>query len=277
MSATRTTGAAPAYTALPGFERLSSAGEMGELALSTVKATFLPPYTWPREFVIQSSETIRRSLGPGLLSVSAFALGLHVFYVAGLLQALGTQDRLGGAMFVGFSREIAVWVTLMILAGVAGAAMTADLASRKIRDELDALEVLGIDLMRSVIVPRVLALVAVAPLLGLINLLDALVMGYVTAPIVHTGEITHAAFLETVKTFTTTTELLVMMGKMLVSGVIVGVVCCTKGLKADRGAEGVGKAVNEAVLISFFAVWTVSIVGSTIVGTLFPSVSILRG
>jgi phospholipid/cholesterol/gamma-HCH transport system permease protein len=250
---------------------------MGDLLVATARAAVTPPYTWPKEFVVECSGSIRRCLLPAVLSVSAFALGLHVYYVASIVQVLGTMDRLGGAMMIGFTREIAVWVALMILAGVAGSAMTADLASRKIREELDALQVLGIDTMRSLIVPRILALMVVAPILGLICLLTSLIMGFTTAPIVHPGFITPAAFLETVKAFTSVGELANMLIKMVIAGLVVGIVSCQKGLTSSGGAEGVGRAVNQAVLISFFALWTISIVGNTIFATLFPSVSILRG
>ncbi|WP_354699677.1 hypothetical protein DSM112329_05398 [Paraconexibacter sp. AEG42_29] len=270
-------GIARTISSLPGFGRLASAGEMGDLAVATVKAIIFPPYTWPREFVIECSKSLRRCVIPAMLSVSAFALGLLVYYVASIVSVLGTMDRLGGGMSVGVTREIGVWVALMILAGVAGSAMTADLASRKIREELDALQVLGTDTMRMLIVPRVLALIVVAPILGLICVFTALLMGYVTAPIVHEGFITHAAFLETVRSFTSVGELANMIGKMVLAGLVVGIVSCQKGLTSKGGAEGVGRAVNEGVLISFFALWTVSIVGNTIFSTLFPTVQILRG
>jgi phospholipid/cholesterol/gamma-HCH transport system permease protein len=276
-----TTSRAPrsdfSIASLPGYERLASAGEMGELFVATVRAAFVPPYSWRREFVVQVSTTIRRCLAPAILSVVAFALGLLVYYVASIVQVLGTVDRIGGGMMIAFTREVAVWVALMILGGVAGSAMTADLASRKIREELDALEVLGVDTMRSLIVPRVLALVVAAPILGLICLFVALLSGYVTVPIAHPGYVTHAAFLETVKAFVSVGELANMMIKMAIAGLVVGIVSCQKGLSSKGGAEGVGRAVNEAVLVSFFALWTISIVGNTIFSTLFPSLSILKG
>jgi phospholipid/cholesterol/gamma-HCH transport system permease protein len=250
---------------------------MGYLAVNAAKAAFTPPYSWGRDFVVECSQSIRRCLMPAILSITAFTFGLLVYYVAAIVAVLGTMDRLGGAMVVSFTREIAVWVALMILAGVAGSAMTADLASRKIRDELDALTVLGVDMMRSLVVPRILALTIVAPILGLVCLFTALIAGFVTAPLVHPDFITHAAFLETMRAFTSIGELASMMAKMVLAGLIVGIVSCQKGLSSDGGAEGVGRAVNEAVLISFFAVWTVSIVGNTIFGTLFPAVHVLKG
>ena len=264
-------------SSVPGYKHLASAGEMGYLAVNTTRAAVTPPFSWGGDFVIECSQSIRRCLVPAILSVTAFALGLLVYYVASIVAVLGTMDRLGGGVSVGFTREIAVWVALMILAGVAGSSMTADLASRKVREELDALTVLGVDKMRMLVVPRVAALAVVAPILGLICLLTALVAGYVTAPLVHPDFITPAAYLETLKAFTSVGELVTMCLKMVLAGLIVGVVSCQKGLSSSGGAEGVGRAVNEAVLVSFFAVWTISIVANTIFGTLFSDVQILKG
>src|SRR5437773_1280024 len=117
-------------TKLPGFARLGAAGEMGDLLVATIKSAIMPPFTWRRELLAECDSVIRRSLVPAALSISAFAFGLAVVYVGGIVKALGTTDRIGGGAYLGFCREPSVWVTTMIIAGVAGSAMTADLASR---------------------------------------------------------------------------------------------------------------------------------------------------
>jgi phospholipid/cholesterol/gamma-HCH transport system permease protein len=65
--------------------------------------------------------------------------------------------------------------------------------------------------------------------------------------------------------------------KTALAGFLVGVVSCYKGITSSGGAEGVGRAVNEAVLISFFGVWMINILFNTMFLSLFPSVTILRG
>jgi phospholipid/cholesterol/gamma-HCH transport system permease protein len=68
-----------------------------------------------------------------------------------------------------------------------------------------------------------------------------------------------------------------MFVKLVVAGAVVGIVSCVKGLNAEGGAEGVGRAVNSAVLICFFALWTINVVANILFSTLFPSIHILRG
>jgi phospholipid/cholesterol/gamma-HCH transport system permease protein len=166
----------------------------------------------------------------------------------------------------------------MILAGVAGSAMTADLGARKIRDELDALKVLGVEEMRGLIVPRVVALTLVGPILGIITLITAWTATFVAVPIAfHDAIVTPAAFIESFKAFVSPLDMINFVVKTALAGFLVGVVSCYKGITSSGGAEGVGRAVNEAVLISFFGVWMINILFNTMFLSLFPSVTILRG
>ena len=86
---------------------------------------------------------------------------------ANFLTLFGALDRLGGFFVLGAVREIGPDVTAIVLAGVAGTAITADLGARKIREELDALQVLGVDPIKNLVVPRFLALMLVT---GLFNI-----------------------------------------------------------------------------------------------------------
>jgi ABC-type transporter Mla maintaining outer membrane lipid asymmetry permease subunit MlaE len=74
--------------------------------------------------------------------------------VGNFLNLLGALDRLGGLFVIIVMREFAPLVCAIVMAGVAGTAMTADLGARKIREELDALMVLGVDPIKSLVVPR---------------------------------------------------------------------------------------------------------------------------
>ena len=89
------------------------------------------------------------------------------------LVLFGAIDRLGGFFVLASIREFAPTVTAIILAGVGGTAITADLGARKIREELDALQVLGVDPIKNLVVPRFLALMVVT---GLFNIY-ALIFG----------------------------------------------------------------------------------------------------
>jgi phospholipid/cholesterol/gamma-HCH transport system permease protein len=265
-----------ALTRMPGYARVAHAGEIGALLVRVLRAMVTPPFDWGTNFVTEAAASLRRSAGPAMLSIAAFSVGLATVYVGGIVKALGTTDRIGGGAFLGFIREPSVWVTTMLLAGVAGSAMTADLASRKIREELDALAVLGFDQLRYLVVPRVLALTVVGPLLGLVTLFTSTVVTFVSVTFAFKGFITPAGYLESLRAFVQFQDVLAQLCKLTVCGFFVGIVSCYKGLSCGPGAEGVGRAVNEAVLISFVGVWTINIVGNTIFLSLFPNVQVLR-
>jgi phospholipid/cholesterol/gamma-HCH transport system permease protein len=258
---------------VPGYVRLERAGDMGKLALRVLRTTVTPPYSWVAETLNETTISLKRCFTPALLAMTAFGVGLACVFVGGIVRQLGTADRLGGGIGIGFLREPAVWVGIMILAGVAGSSMCADLGARKIRDELDALRVLGVDEMRGLIIPRVLAMTLVGPILGTFTLLVAWGATYLAVPLAFADStVTTAAFVESFKAFVSPLDLLNFLAKLLTAGFFVGVVCVYSG-----GTEGVGRAVNEAVLISFFGVWIINLLFNTVFLSVFPQVSILKG
>ena len=261
---------------VPGYSRLASAAGMGELLVKVTRAAVTPPFTWRGELLAECSLCVRRCLTPLLISISFFAFGIVVALIAGLLGALGTIDRTGAGMISGWPRETAYWVTGMIFAGVVGSAITADLGSRKIREELDAMSVLGVDTIRLLIVPRVLALTLMAPVLGSIALFTAVTLTHVTAPIALPNA-TYFAYIDSLKSIINVPDLLSFLLRCAVTGLFVGVVACAKGLSTEGGAEGVGRAVNQAILISFLGIWILNSLWNAAFLPTFPDVSTLTG
>jgi phospholipid/cholesterol/gamma-HCH transport system permease protein len=262
--------------ATPGYTRLESLAGMAELCGSTIRAAVRPPYPWVRDFVHECALTIRRSIVPLVLSMSAFSIGIVVALIAGLLEAIGTIDRAGGGNITGWTREPGYWVTSMIFAGVVGSAITADLGARKVREELDAMRVLAIDPIKKLVVPRVLALAVMAPVLGLLAVLDAMAVSYFAYPMLLPNS-TQAAFRDSTVAFMNSADLISLMAKLVVTGLFVGIVCCYKGLSAKGGAEGVGRAVNQAVLITFFWLWVLNSLWNAVFLANVPAVGVLRG
>jgi phospholipid/cholesterol/gamma-HCH transport system permease protein len=260
-----------------GYERLESVAGMTDLFGKTVKAAVLPPYLpWLGDCLHECAVTIRRSVVPLVLSMSAFAIGIVVALIAGLLEAIGSIDRAGGGNITGWTREPGYWVTSMIFAGVVGSAITADLGARKVREELDAMRVLAIDPVKKLVVPRVMALMVMAPVLGLLAVLDAMLVSYISYPLLLPNS-THAAFRDSTVAFMNSADLISLMAKLVVTGLFVGIVCCYKGLSAKGGAEGVGRAVNQAVLITFFSLWVLNSLWNAVFLANVPAVGVLRG
>ena len=112
-----------------------------------------------------------------LISTVAFGFGAPGLQAANFLSLFGALDRLGGFFILASVREFAPFVTAVVVAGVAGTAITADLGARKIREELDALQVLGVDPIKNLVVPRFLALMLITGLLDIYALLFGIAGG----------------------------------------------------------------------------------------------------
>ena len=152
---------------LPTKNLLEQVGDMMILTGKTMVSALRPPYPYGTEFVQQFLFTLRLCWLPLMISTIAFGYGAPGLQAGNFLVLFGAIDRLGGFFVLASIREFAPTVTAIILAGVAGTAITADLGARKIREELDALQVLGVDPIKNLVVPRFLALMIVT---GLFNI-----------------------------------------------------------------------------------------------------------
>ncbi|AEH08895.1 MULTISPECIES: MlaE family ABC transporter permease [Protofrankia] len=194
---------------------------------------------------------------PCVLAVGGFTF-LIANYAYDLLSLLGGQNRIGTYFVMASIREISPFCTGMAVAGVMGTAMAADLGARRIREELDALKVLGVDSTRMLVLPRVLAITIMTVAFTIIGGLLGIIMAMTSATVFGTTSVGgyFANFLSSL----TTPELVGVVVKSTLTGTFIGVVCAQKGLTVRGGSEGVGRAVNEAVVLCFAAVWVINFV-----------------
>jgi phospholipid/cholesterol/gamma-HCH transport system permease protein len=257
------------------YASIRSAGDMGALALKSVRLAVRPPFYWVPDAVVETSKAFRRCIIPLALSVSTFIIALSILVFGNLLHELGATDRQAGGMWIAFTREVCVWVTGMVFAGVAGSAITADLGARKIREELDALAVLGVEKVRALVVPRVIATTIAAPVLGILATTIVTGVNYTIAP----GHLhlPPSVWRDSLVSDIIPLDLYAVLIKYTLIGFFVGVVSCQKGLASKAGAEGVGRAVNQTVVITFFGVWMINTLFNLAYLTVFPQTAILRG
>ena len=246
---------------------------MLQLAGGTARALVTPPFIWRGEFVDQAWTLARRASLPA--AISAFGFGYGAPGVQGTLIAelLGDPTRIAAIVGPATVREQAVWITGMVVAGVAGTAMCADLGARKVRDELAALEVIGVDPVRTLVAPRVLALTVLMPALGIV-VITTEVLAILLANLAFTG--TAGGYYEATTHSFTTIDLVANLVKTSVSGCIVGLVCAYKGMNAKGGPQGVGRAVNQAVVISFVVIWTLNFAFNSVYLGAFPGAQAVR-
>lgn len=226
-------------------------GAMIRLLLATFSRAARPPYDYAPEFVSQLRFTLKICFFPMILTSFALSFGPAGIQASNFFGLFGALDRLGSAYELIVVREFAPLVTAIILAGAAGTAMCADLGARKVREETDALSVLGIDPIKHLVVPRFLALVLAAFLFDIFSVLAGLLGAIV---VVLQNDAALGPFFSTFFSNATTLELAGSLAKCVLFGGMIAIVSCYKGMNVSGGPEGVGRAVNQAVVIAFLAI-----------------------
>jgi len=252
---------------------LAEVGAIGVLTRHTIVAVVRPPYTYGPELASQFVFGLRMALVPLVISAVAFTYGPAGVQAAGFLNLFGAIDRLGGLFALIVMREFAPLVCAIVMAGVVGTSICADLGARKIREELDALMVLGVNPTKSLVAPRFVALMGLASLTNVFALLLGTLGGMIVtlangAPL--------GPFFATFFNNATVPEIAASLMKTTLFGAIIAIVCCYKGLTVKGGPEGVGRAVNQAVVISFMSIGVVNYVFTQALLALYPELSVVR-
>ncbi len=245
---------------------LRQAGSFFGLVVDVVRALPKRPFQ-VREFVQQAWFVASVTIVPTALVSIPFG-AVIALQLGTLTRQLGAQSFTGAASVLAVVREASPLVTALLVAGAGGSAICADLGSRKIREEIDAMEVLGISPIQRLVVPRVLATMLVAALLnGLVSVVGV-GGGYVFNVMVQGG--TPGAYLASFTALAQIADLVTSEIKALLFGMLAALVASYKGLTAGGGPKGVGDAVNQAVVITFMLLFVVNFVISAIYFQVVP-------
>ena len=141
------------------------------------------------------------------------------------------------------------------------------------REELDALQVLGVDPVKNLVVPRFLALMLVTGLLDIYALIFGIFGGVLAEMVYHQNL---AGFWATFFANASVTDLWGSVVKTTIFGAIIAIVCCYKGMTASGGAEGVGRAVNQAVVIATMGVFAFNYVFTQTLLATHPEITVIR-
>ncbi len=235
---------------------LRNTGNLFALALDVLRALPKRPFQG-REFIQQAWFIASVTILPTALVSIPFG-AVIALQLGNLTRQLGAQSFTGSASVLAIIREAAPIVTALLISGAGGSAICADLGSRKIRDEIDAMEVLGISPIQRLVVPRVLACAFVAFFLnGLVSVVGV-VGGYTFNVILQGG--TPGAYLASFTALAQLPDLYAGQVKALVFGILAALVAAYKGLNAGGGPKGVGDAVNQTVVISFMLLFATNFI-----------------
>lgn len=256
-------------TAARVLKPIGTAGSLFAFGLDVGLAVFRRPFQF-REFIQQAWFIASVTIVPTALVAIPFG-AVIALQVGGLVAQFGAQSFVGSAAVLAVVQQAAPIATALLVAGAGGSAIAADLGARKIREELDAMMVLGIDPIQRLVVPRVLACMVVAVFLnGLVSIVGVM-GGYVFNVIIQGG--TPGAYLASFTALAQMADLWQGMAKALVFGLIAAIVASYMGMNAGGGPKGVGDAVNQSVVITFLLLFIVNFVMSAIFLQIVPSKS----
>lgn len=238
---------------------IETAGAMIILAIEALLVAFRDivsrKFSW-EEFFLQAWFMSRVSVLPTILVAIPFGVIVSI-QVGGVASQIGAQSFSGAVNGIGVLRQGAPLVTSIMIAGAVGSAITSDLGARTIREEVDALKVMGINPVQRLVAPRVAAALVVAFLLNTIVASTSIITGYVLN--VGGGQVSSGTYIAAFVSFAQPTDLFLASFKALIFGFIATIVACHKGLTASGGPKGVADAVNEAVVISVIALAVVNV------------------
>jgi phospholipid/cholesterol/gamma-HCH transport system permease protein len=222
---------------------------------------------WWREYIDQCIFLARVTTLPVML-VSLPIGATIALQVGSLTKQLGALSVTSAAVVLGTVREVAPICAALLIAGAGGSAIASDMGARNIRDELAAMEVMGIHPVGRLVTPRLWASATVAVLLVSLVIVSGVAGGYFFN--VKLQGVSPGAYFSGATSLLVLSDLLVGLFKAAVFGFIAAMVACYKGMTCKKGPVGVGAAVNQAVVLSAILVFGAEVVITAIYFVLVP-------
>lgn len=243
-----------------GNAGLETFGEMILLGLGSLRFAVVDilrgRFAW-REYVEQAWFMTRVALLPTILVAIPFGVIVAV-QVGAVASQIGAVSFSGAVNGIGVLRQGAPLVTSLLMAGAVGSAICAQIGSQTVREEIDAMRVMGLNPTQRIVAPRMVAAVTVGLLLNVVVAATAMITGY--ALNVGSGDVSSGTYIGSFTSFAQPSDLLLAEAKAAIFGFIATIVACHKGLSAQGGPKGVADAVNASVVISVIALAVVNVV-----------------
>ena len=189
---------------------------------------------------------------PVVALVGAFVgavLGVEMF---GQFEAIGQETRLGGVIHISVVKQIGPVLAAVMIAGRVGGAVSAELGSMRVTEQLDALRVMGSDPIRHLVVPRVMACLIMVPVLTVFSDLLGICGSWLV--VVQGFGVDSQEYWKFSSQFVGNWDVFTGLVKSVVFGLGIGLISCYKGFNCGTGASGVGRAATESFVISFIAI-----------------------
>ncbi|GEP02192.1 ABC transporter permease [Methylobacterium oxalidis] len=224
---------------------------LGEVVVACMRVAARPSTFRGTAFVNQIEQVAFRGV-PIIVLISFLVGGIVAQQGIFQLQRFGAQTFVVNLIGLLILRELGVLLTSIMVAGRSGSAFTAEIGSMRMREEVDALRVMGLDPIEILIVPRILALVVGLPMLALIASLAALAGGGLTAMLY--GGMTVEGFLSRLQAAISLHHVAVGLIKAPFMALIIGIIATIEGFEVEGSAESLGRHVTASVVKSIFMV-----------------------
>lgn len=189
----------------------------------------------------------------GVIAITGAFIGMVLAVQSyGQLRQIGLETSLGAIIHMSVVRELGPVLAAIMLAGRIGSAMAAELGTMRVTEQLDALTCLGVDPVRHLVAPRVLACVLMIPLLTVLADLTGLAGSTFVCLRIYGIDSYH--YWEHTRAFVGMWDVCIGLVKSVLFGGVIALVACHRGFHGRAGAEGVGRAATQAFVISFIAI-----------------------
>jgi phospholipid/cholesterol/gamma-HCH transport system permease protein len=245
---------------------LRETGNLFAVALEGLRGTWRVGDWW-KEYLDQCWFIAKVCSIPVVLVSIPFGMVIAL-HVGSFNRQLGADSATGAVIVLAIVRESSPVAAALLIAGAGGSAMTADLGSRKIRDEIAAMEVMGLNPVHRLVTPRIWASATVATMLVSLVAVAGLAGGYFFNVIVQ--GVSAGTYFGGFTILSQIPDLLSALVKAYVFGIIAAFVACYKGLYCKGGPKGVGDAVNQSVVVTFLLIFFANFVLTTLYFAIVP-------
>jgi phospholipid/cholesterol/gamma-HCH transport system permease protein len=231
---------------------LEGVGSVVQLLFRSLSYSGSLPRQWAR--FIEQCYLIGYTTLP-IVAILSFFIGTVLALEAGYsMSDFGAKEYIGSLVGLSMARELGPMMTSVLLAGRVGSAITAELASMKVYQEIDALTIMNIPAAKILVLPRLAAVIVMMPVLTVISNIVGWFGGSVVARYVSSLGISPEAYFAALRHFTKFKDVLNGVEKAEVFGFVVVLVCCDIGLNTRGGPREIGAAVTRAVVTSLILI-----------------------
>jgi len=236
------------------FEQL---GEIGLLAVRSFRNVFRKP--WEKEILVEQLEEIGVRSLPVVSLTAAFGglvFGLQTYIGFHRYVGPGSEAFGGPIISLGLSKELIPILVGLMVTGRVGSAMAAEIGTMKITEQIDALFSLGADPNRYLVVPRILACLVMLPCLTLYGDIVGIAAGFVYNVLIM--GVNRVIYLNNTLLYLELWDVVSGLIKASIFGIIIALIGCWQGMRAEGGAEGVGRATTKTVVIASISILIVN-------------------